>query len=109
LPKIVTTLAGLAASPVKNKLERTKTVIKLLKKFGFEAEHPPADFSGVYAYTLVEYGVGKPQPILELFQQNEIQQAFRAALSRAILPSYSERDKILLRDMLWEIGLRNRD
>src|SRR5207237_9718207 len=55
---------------------------KLLKKFNLDPEHPPADFSGVYAYTLVEYGVGKPKPILELFRQNEIQQVFRKAFDR---------------------------
>lgn len=48
----------------------------------FEPDHPPADFSGVYAYTLVEYGVGKAQPILELFRQDEIRQAFREAFEQ---------------------------
>ncbi|NEQ67596.1 MAG: hypothetical protein F6K21_19235 [Symploca sp. SIO2D2] len=82
ISKIVTAIAGLAAAPIKNKLERSEVVIKLLKKFGFEPEHPPPDFSGVYAYTLVEYGVGKPKPILELFQQDEIQRAFREAFEQ---------------------------
>ena len=45
---------------IKDKLQRNETVIKLLQKFNLDPEHPPADFSGVYAYTLVEYGVGKP-------------------------------------------------
>jgi len=67
---------------IKDKLERNETVIKLLKKFNLNPEHPPADFSGVYAYALVEYGVGKPKPILELFRQNEIQQVFRKAFDQ---------------------------
>ncbi len=65
---------------IKDKLERNETVIKLLKKFNLDPEHPPTDFSGVYAYALVEYGIGKPKPILEVFRQNEIQQIFRKAL-----------------------------
>ncbi len=48
-------------------------------QFNIDPEHPPADFSGVYAYTLVEYGVGKPKPVLELFRQQEIKKAFRKA------------------------------
>ena len=77
LAKIITTIANVAATPIKNKLERSETVIKLLKKVRLDPEHPPADFSGVYAYTLVKYGVGKPQPILELFRQKDIKRAFR--------------------------------
>ncbi len=49
-------------------------------QFNLDPEHPPADFSGVYAYTLVEYGVGKPKPLLELLRQEAIKQTFRQAL-----------------------------
>ncbi|NER94767.1 MAG: protein kinase [Symploca sp. SIO1B1] len=76
----ITPLAGSATSLLKNKLERNEQVIKLLKKFHIDPEHPPADFTGVYKYTLVEYGVGKPQPILELFREKDIQQALHQAL-----------------------------
>jgi predicted NACHT family NTPase len=82
LVKIIATITGLASAPIRNKLERNESVIKLLKQFGFEPDHPPADFSGVYAYTLVEYGIGKQKPVLELFQQNEIKQAFREAFDQ---------------------------
>jgi len=73
--------AGFAVPWLKGKAERNEAVIKLLKQFKLDPEHPPADFSGVYAYTLVEYGVGKPQPILELFRQPEIKTAFRQAFA----------------------------
>jgi hypothetical protein len=46
------------ASPViKEKIQRNETVIKLLKQFNLDPEHPRADFSDIYAYTLVEYGI----------------------------------------------------
>ncbi|MHC5827560.1 MAG: NACHT domain-containing protein, partial [Nostoc sp.] len=64
---------------IKEKIQRNETVIKLLQQFKLDPEHPPADFSGVYAYALVEYGVGKPKPFLELFRQEAIKQAFRKA------------------------------
>ena len=38
---------------IKNKVQRNETVIQLLKRFNLDPEHPPSDFSGVYAYTLV--------------------------------------------------------
>ena len=72
-------ISGIAQPLIKEKVQRNETVIKLLKQFKIDPEHPPGDFSGVYAYTLVEYGVGKPQPILELFRQQEIKIAFRKA------------------------------
>jgi predicted NACHT family NTPase len=72
-------ITGIAQPLIKEKVQRNETVIKLLKQFKIDPEHPPGDFSGVYAYTLVEYGIGKPQPILELFRQQEIKAAFRKA------------------------------
>ncbi|MEO0844362.1 MAG: NTPase (NACHT family), partial [Cyanobacteria bacterium J06643_5] len=67
------------ASPIKGKLERNETVIKILKQFNLAPEHPPADFGGVYVYALVEYGVGKPRCLLEFFRQEDIKKAFRKA------------------------------
>ncbi|MEO0842833.1 MAG: NACHT domain-containing protein, partial [Cyanobacteria bacterium J06643_5] len=67
------------ASPIRGKLERNETVIKILKQFNLAPEHPPADFSGVYVYALVEYGVGKPKCLLEFFRQEDIKKAFRKA------------------------------
>ncbi|NJM18363.1 MAG: NACHT domain-containing protein [Richelia sp. SM1_7_0] len=72
-------ISGIAQPVIKEKVQRNETVIKLLKQFKIDPEHPPGDFSGVYAYTLVEYGVGKPKPMLELFRQQEIKAAFRKA------------------------------
>ncbi|MEM7715886.1 MAG: restriction endonuclease, partial [Cyanobacteria bacterium P01_A01_bin.68] len=69
-------ITGIAKPLIKEKARRNETVIGLLKQFKIDPEHPPGDFSGVYAYTLVEYGVGKPKPILELFRQQEIKAAF---------------------------------
>ena len=77
--KIIEAVAGIASPIVKDKFQRNETVIKLLKQFNLEPEHPPADFSGVYAYALVEYGIGKPKAFLQLFEQETIKKAFRKA------------------------------
>ncbi len=62
---------------VAEKLQRNDRVIALLKQLGFDPEHPPADFEGVYAYALVKYGVGKPKACLELFRSPDVRQGFR--------------------------------
>ncbi|MDJ0703029.1 MAG: NACHT domain-containing protein [Leptolyngbyaceae cyanobacterium MO_188.B28] len=63
-------------------ISRSERIIKLLKRLNLDPDHPPEDFSGVYQYALVQYGVGKPRPVLEIFRQLEIQQLFREALAQ---------------------------
>nr|WP_202895591.1 NACHT domain-containing protein [Iningainema tapete] len=80
MDSLISAITGIANPIIKEKLQRNEIVIKLLKQFNLAPEHPPSDFSGVYAYALVEYGVGKPKLFLELFRHEEIKQAFRKAL-----------------------------
>ncbi|WP_392476521.1 NACHT domain-containing protein [Nostoc sp. C110] len=80
LDLVFNAITSIANPLIKEKILRSETVIKLLQQFHLDPEHPPADFSGVYAYALVEYGVGKPKLLLELFRQQAIKQAFRTAL-----------------------------
>ncbi len=86
LAKLIDLIVGFAApvvhSQVQSKLQRSEWVIKLLKQLKLDPNHPPADFAGVYQYALVEYGVGKPRPCLEIFRQPEIQGIFRQALEQ---------------------------
>ena len=79
LDLVISLLTAIPFGTIKDKLQRNETVIKLLKDFNLDPDAPPADFSGVYVYTLVEYGAGKPKQILALFRQKEIEQAFRKA------------------------------
>ena len=76
---LIQTIAGAASPVLKDKIQRNETVIKILQQFNLAPDHPPSDFSGIYAYTLVEYGVDKPLQLLELFRDEEIKQAFRKA------------------------------
>ena len=63
-------------------ISRNERIIKLLKQLNLDPDHPPEDFMGVYQYALVQYGVGKLRPVLEIFRQTEIQQLFREALAK---------------------------
>ena len=83
LDQIINAIKAIATPVIKNKLERNNHVIKLLKQFNLDPDHPPADFSCVYAYALVQYGVGQPKEILELFRQEEIKNAFRKAFEQS--------------------------
>ena len=63
-------------------VSRNERIIQLLKKLKLDPDHPPKDFKGVYQYALVEYGVGKSRPVIDIFRQSEIQQLFRDALEQ---------------------------
>ncbi|NJR51818.1 MAG: NACHT domain-containing protein, partial [Leptolyngbyaceae cyanobacterium CSU_1_3] len=82
LAKLIDIIVGFASPVVQSKLQRSELVIKLLKQLNLDPDHPPADFTAVYQYTLVEYGIGKPKPVLELFRQAQIQEIFRKALDQ---------------------------
>ncbi|MBU7587472.1 MAG: NACHT domain-containing protein [Nostoc sp. TH1S01] len=105
LDLVISAITSVANPLIKEKILRSETVIKLLQQFNLDPEHPPADFSGVYAYALVEYGVGKPKAFLELFRHETIKLAFRKALDHnnpsivlsevdAFLNTYSLGDEI---------------
>ncbi|UBF28540.1 NACHT domain-containing protein [Kovacikia minuta CCNUW1] len=82
LAKLIDLIVGFASPVVQSKLQRSELVIKLLKQLNLDPDHPPADFTAVYQYTLVEYGIGKPKPLLEMFRQAEIQAIFRKAMDQ---------------------------
>ncbi|MBV6623459.1 MAG: NACHT domain-containing protein [Rivularia sp. (in: Bacteria)] len=77
--ELVIELLGITG-PIKEKIQRNERIIQILKQYNLEPENPPDDFAGVYIYALVEYGLGKPKPLLEIFRHEEIKTAFRTAL-----------------------------
>ncbi len=72
----------MSSAPAKRRLERTEAVIALLKRFGLDPNQPPDNFDAIYAYALVEYGVFKPKPVLELFRREFVREAFRQSFYR---------------------------
>ncbi|RCJ25350.1 NACHT domain protein [Nostoc sp. ATCC 43529] len=84
LDLVVNALKSIAkpgASWVINQAQRNETVVRTLKQFNFDPIQPPKDVDGVYVYSLIEYGVGKPEAILNLFREREIKNAFWSAYS----------------------------
>ena len=76
-----------------DKAKRREAVIATLEKVGLKPGSPPPDFDAVYVYTLVEYGIGKPQPILDFFRHDFIRDAFRESFEKrdpAILNNEAE-------------------
>jgi WD40 repeat protein len=82
LDKIIDALIGEAVGEGLKKIQSSAIRLQLLNKFGLKPDTPPNDFDGVYVYTLIEYGVGKPKAILQLFKEKEIKEEFQKAFSQ---------------------------
>ena len=82
---VINTITRFAAPHLIDKAKRNETVIKILKNLKIDPAHPPDDFYGVYAYALVEYALEeedtKPEPVLNLFREKEIREAFWKAFN----------------------------
>ena len=72
IAKIAPATATLAINPA----QRSETVIRIKQQLGLDPIQPPNDTISVYIYALIEYGVYKPEPLLKLFREKEIQKAF---------------------------------
>ncbi|MBI5353455.1 MAG: ATP-binding protein [Chloroflexi bacterium] len=85
-------IAGQGFELAKDKAKRSERILKILDAIGLKQDAPPAnDFNGVYAYTLVVYGIDKPKPILEFFRHQFIKNAFRKSFETRDL-SYLEEE-----------------
>ncbi|MDM3862893.1 MAG: hypothetical protein PT118_24415 [Aphanizomenon gracile PMC644.10] len=82
LDKIIDALIGETVHEVLDKLKYSEIRLRLLNEFGLKPDTPPNDFEGVYVYTLIEYGVGKPKIILQLFKEKEIKEEFQKAFTQ---------------------------
>ncbi|MFO0173363.1 MAG: hypothetical protein ACK51W_12920, partial [Aphanizomenon sp.] len=95
LDKVVDALIGELVSKVSDKLQYSEIRLRLLKQFDLIPDTPPNNFEGVYVYTLIEYGVGKPEVILQLFKETEIKEEFRKAFNENRRFNYSILDNFI--------------
>lgn len=65
-------LAPLALEQAK----RNEIVVKILTELKLDPVQPTPDFDTVYVYALVEYCLGKPEPVLQLFREKAIKKEF---------------------------------
>ncbi|MBD2362382.1 NACHT domain-containing protein [Anabaena minutissima FACHB-250] len=92
---IISELVGQSVQRVQDKVSRNETVLRILRKFGLQPDAPQNDFECIYRYTLIEYGLGKPEVILELFRKTEIQSNFEQAFSQNKNFNFQELDNYI--------------
>ena len=76
LSVITSMILEMGVDAAKKNLGSRETVISILKRLNLEVAPAADDFGAIYVYTLVEYGVDKPESILNFFRNEFIQNAF---------------------------------
>jgi len=98
LAKLISPVISMITPLAKSRLEQSQVVIALREKMGFPADHPPADFRGVYAYAIADYvtqrlvtlGDEKLKKVLALLTLPEIADGMRSALNDGEVSSLLE-------------------
>jgi predicted NACHT family NTPase/formylglycine-generating enzyme required for sulfatase activity len=80
--KVISTIVTQAAKKVWENATQEEKILKVLDQVGLKPGAPELNFKSVYAHTLVEYGIGKHEPILEFFRHDDIQRAFRESFEK---------------------------
>jgi len=79
---VISALVGKVVDKVSDALDHNEPRLRILKQFGLNPDTPRNDFESVYIFTLIEYGIGKPEVILNLFREPEIKEEFQQAFSQ---------------------------
>lgn len=82
LLKVVSSIGSFTSKIAIDQANRTELVTKILKDVGLDQKLPPSDFDKLYAYTLVVYGVDKPQQVLHVFRDDDIRKIFHQAFEQ---------------------------
>jgi hypothetical protein len=94
---VLGTLLEISKDPLAKRIARSERVQRALRQLGLTPDPPPDDFDAIYVHALVEYGWNKPEPVLNLWREEQIRDAFRKSFHRndpAIL--IEEVDQLLL-------------
>ncbi|WP_373524944.1 hypothetical protein [Nostoc sp.] len=81
ITSVISKYAPQASQLIIKQAQKNEAVIKVLQELKLNPTQIPDDVDGVYAYTLVKYGVFKPGAILNLFREKVIKDYFWAAYS----------------------------
>ncbi|AFZ14016.1 hypothetical protein Cri9333_3182 [Crinalium epipsammum PCC 9333] len=81
ITKVISKYAPQAGQLIIKQAHKNEAVIKILQELKLNPTQIPDDVDTVYGYTLVKYGVFKPQAILNLFREKLIKDYFWDAYS----------------------------
>lgn len=77
LSTIVEAIISIAVAETRDRIRHHEAVLKVRRKLQGKLVDPEPTFDSVYVHALIEYGIGKPRLLLELFGYSLVQDAFR--------------------------------
>jgi len=81
ITSVISKYAPQASQLIIKQAQKNEVVIKILQELKLNPTQIPDDIDGVYAYSLVKYGVFKPEAILNLFREKVVKDYFWDAYS----------------------------
>lgn len=77
---VIETLVEMTFEGALKRGQQNEAIIKVKDKLGLRGA-PEPEFNSVYIHTLINYGVGRPQPVLEFFQLKNVRNTFEQAFN----------------------------
>ena len=77
--KVIAEIVKQAGKKSWSAVNRKEKALRILDAVGLKPGAPEDSFDSVYAYTLVEFGVEKPEPVLNFFRHEDIRNAYITA------------------------------
>ncbi|MFN6560464.1 MAG: NACHT domain protein [Nostoc sp. ChiSLP01] len=93
ITSVISKYAPQASQLIIKQAQKNEAVIKILQELKLNPTQIPDDIDGVYAYTLVKYGVFKPGAILNLFRDKIVKDYFWNAYSNNTAFQFVENTK----------------
>jgi tetratricopeptide (TPR) repeat protein len=91
----------ISKDPLAKRISRSERIQRAFRQLGLTPDPPPADFDAIYVHALVEYGWNKPEPVLNLWRNEQIREAFRR--------SFHRNDPVILTEEVEQLLLLNEE
>lgn len=81
LSMVISVILDVSKNSTTKKMDRSEVINRLFEHLKIPRE-PANDFESVYTHTLIEYGVFKPEPVLNFFSNEFIREAFHQSFNK---------------------------
>lgn len=76
---IISLISQPALGAASSAIDRSERIQQVFRAVGISTAPAKQDFNAIYVHALVEYGLGKPEPILRMWRDKYVREAFQAS------------------------------
>ena len=78
---VITAVVEASLGEAGKRLSRDESIARILRRLKLSEGPDPREFESVYVWALIEWGIGKPERVLDFFRDERIRAAFREAFT----------------------------